>query len=170
MVGKFNRRLCSIRCLSPKEELILAKAARISNFGHQERVLPEIAAAMRRYANLVLLSASLLSCNKTDQPLPTNAPVTKTACLESRPTIRRVDNLVGQIKYTPGQELYSINYSVPGTYDSVWIGFACNLPDEYKTVGKQVIFSGEYREGPKGLTTFAGAEVYYLFLTSIRSK
>ncbi|RYF72483.1 MAG: hypothetical protein EOO39_12085 [Cytophagaceae bacterium] len=123
---------------------------------------------MKRYVHLVLLSASLFGCK--DKTLPTNASPTQAACFESRPTIRRVENLVGRISQTQGQELYSINYSVPGTYDSVWIGFSCNLPDEYKTVGKEVVFSGEYRKGPEGIATFAGAEVYYLFLTSIRAN
>lgn len=130
---------------------------------------------MIRYVNLLLLTASMLSCKKdeADQPYPLlaiNAPTTQTACFEQSPVIRRVESLVGRISQTQGQELYSINYGVPGTYDSVWIGFACNLPDAYKVVGREVIFSGEYRRGPEGVTAFVGGESYYLFLTSIRTK
>lgn len=127
---------------------------------------------MARFINLVLLSVSLLSCKKdnADQPLPTNAPPTQTACFEQSPVIRRVENLVGRISQTQGQELYAINYFVPGTIDSFWVGYTCNLPNAYKTVGKEVIFSGEYRKGPEGVTRLGGEESYYLFLTSIRAN
>ena len=130
---------------------------------------------MLRFVNLVVLSASLLSCKKDnpDQPfplLPLNAPTTQIACFEQSPVIRRVENLIGRISQTQGQELYSINYGVSGTYDSVWVGFTYNLPDAYKTVGKEVIFSGEYRKGPPGVSTFGGEDSYYLFLTSIQAK
>ncbi|MBO0950368.1 hypothetical protein [Fibrella forsythiae] len=36
------------------------------------------------------------------------------------------------------------------TYDSVRISFACNLTDEYKTIGRVVVFSGEYHKGVSG--------------------
>lgn len=130
---------------------------------------------MVRSVHLAMLSALLLSCNKdrAEQPLPflsINVPATETACFGRSPVIRQAKNLIGHISRTQGQELYSINYSVPGTYDSVWIGFACNLPDAYKIVGKEVIFSGEYRKGPEGVIAFSGEESYYLFLTSILAK
>lgn len=138
-------------------------------------LLSLIATSMIRFVNLVLLSASLLGCKKdnADQPLallPINAPITQTACFEQSPVIRRVESLVGRVSQIQGQELYSISYSVPRTYNSVWIGFTCNLPDAHKMVGKEVIFSGEYRKGPEGVITFGGGESYYLFLTSIRVK
>ena len=128
---------------------------------------------MIRSITLSLLIVSFLSCKKdnADQPLlPIDAPVTQAACFQQNPVIRRVENLVGRVSQTQGQELYTIDYSVPGTYDSAWVGFTCNLPEEYKTVSKEVIFSGEYRKGPVGLTTPVGYETYYLFLTAIRPK
>ena len=121
---------------------------------------------MKRYVNLLVLLATLLCCKKEDTLLP----ITQAACFESRPVAQQANELTGVVNKSPDKELYSITYSVPGTFDSRWLGFVCNLPNEHKVVGKQVVFSGEYRTGPIGLTEPAGTEVYYLFLTSIRAK
>lgn len=120
-----------------------------------------------------LLILSLFGCHKdrvekVDPVLPLTVPATQSACFESRPVVRRVTNLTGRVWFSPQTGLYVINYTLPGTYDSVWVGFVCNLPEDYKVEGKEVVFSGEYRDG-SGIDAplFSGHEPYYLFLTKI---
>ena len=87
---------------------------------------------------------------------------------ESQPLIRRVTGITGRISFSKEQNLYFISHGVSGTYDTVWIGYVCNLPDQYKVLDKQVIFSGEYRKGPDRQSTVGGEESYYLFLTEVK--
>jgi hypothetical protein len=129
---------------------------------------------MKTILSVLGLLGVLISCNRdsNEAPLPI-LPLTvlqndQPACFESRPVVRQSTNLAGRISYSKEENLYFIRYGVPGTYDSVWIGYVCNLPEEYKVLNKQVVFSGEYRKGPNRPLTFAGTETYYLFLTEIR--
>lgn len=111
-----------------------------------------------------------MSCNKhSEEFLPlTVLPANQPACFSSRPVVRQSTNLTGRISYSKDQNTYFISYGVPGTYDSVWVGYVCNLPEEFKVLDKQVVFSGEYREAPEIPGRFGGEESYYLFLTAIR--
>lgn len=129
---------------------------------------------MRRVLSSLVFLVILVGCSKdsVEEPLPilpfNVLQKDQPSCFESRPLIRRSTNLTGRISFSKEENLYSINRSVPGTYDSVWVGFVCNLPDEYKILNKEVVFSGEYCKGPEGALTFAGEETYYLFLTDIK--
>ncbi len=129
---------------------------------------------MRLLLSVLVILSAVIGCkkNSTEEPVPilplTVAQLDQPSCFESRPLVRRSSNLTGRISFSKKENLYSINRSVPGTYDSVWVGFVCNLPDEYKVLNKQVVFSGEYRKGPEGVLIFAGEETYYLFLTDIK--
>lgn len=128
---------------------------------------------MRRTLSVMVLFTTCLSCQKDTDTEPTpilsvTVPTSQTVCFESRSLIRRVADLTGRISFSKEENLYTISRGVPGTYDSVWVGFVCNLPDEYKVLNKQVVFSGEYRKGPDRITTFGGEETYYLFLTAVR--
>lgn len=120
--------------------------------------------------SIIILLGSLMSCNKDSKEfLPiTVLPADQPACFNSRPVIRQSNDLTGRISYSKDQNTYFISYGVPGTYDSVWVGYVCNLPDEFRVLNKQVVFSGEYREAPEILGRFGGEENYYLFLTAIR--
>lgn len=111
-----------------------------------------------------------MSCHKDSKEfLPlTVLPANQPACFRSRPLVRQSTSLTGRISYSKDQNAYFISYSVPSTYDNVWVGYVCNLPEEYKVLDKQVVFSGEYREAPEILSRFGGEESYYLFLTAIR--
>lgn len=128
---------------------------------------------MKRTLTLLVALSALLSCqrDKAEEPaplLPITAQTSQSVCFESRPLIRRVTNFTGRISFSKDENLYTINYGVPGTYDSVWTGLVCNLPDTFKVLDKQVVFSGEYRKGPDMASTLGGEEVYYLFLTAVK--
>ena len=129
---------------------------------------------MKAIVSIATLLAVLTSCNKdnSETPLPilplTVLQTDQPACFESRPVIRQSTNLTGRVSFSKELNSYFISYSVPGTYDTDWIGFVCNLPEAYKMLNKQVVFSGEYRKGPDRTPTFGGEESYYLFLTDIK--
>jgi hypothetical protein len=129
---------------------------------------------MKPILSIATLLGVLISCNRdtNESPMPV-LPLTvlrndQPACFESRPVIRQSTNLTGRVSFSKEVNSYFISYGVPGTYDSVWIGFVCNLPEAYKVLNKQVIFSGEYRKGPDRAPNFGGEESYYLFLTDIK--
>jgi hypothetical protein len=117
---------------------------------------------------LFFLTGVFAGCRKNDL-LPVQRDA-QAACFESRPVIHTANQFTGTVYYRADLEMYVIRRSVPGTYDSVWLGVVCNLPDAYRVDGKRVEFSGEYRNAAdlSRITTFAGEETYYLFLSSIQ--
>jgi hypothetical protein len=117
---------------------------------------------------LLVLPIFFAGCRKNDL-LPVDSDA-QAACFESRPVVHTANQFTGTVYYRTDLAMYVIRRAVPGTYDSVWLGVVCNLPDAYRVDGKRVEFSGEYRNAadlPR-ITTFAGEETYYLFLSSIR--
>ena len=102
-------------------------------------------------------------------PLPT-------PCDIAGPVISRAKNFVGTVLYYghPGYHgnsgMYCIIYSVPNTTDSRKYGYVCNMPDKFKQIGLQVVFSGEYYHAYKDIkpTGQDGQALMYLRLESIR--
>jgi hypothetical protein len=118
--------------------------------------------------SVLLLTGVFAGCRPKDLlPVRTDA---QAACFESRPVIHRANQFTGTVYFQTDLGMYTIRRSVPGTYDSVWLGVVCNLPDAYKVDGKNVVFSGEYRNASDlpQITNFAGEVTYYLFLSSIQ--
>src|SRR5919199_1498526 len=101
------------------------------------------------YSCLLILLAS--TCQKLNESLSLPDSVTfpdpvNSACLVSRPVVHKAQRLKGRIVYRQDVDMYAISYYVPGTIDSQWTGLACNLPDAYKVAGREVIFSGEFKD------------------------
>ena len=102
-------------------------------------------------------------------PLPT-------PCDIAGPVISRAKNFVGTILYYGHPEyhgntsMYCILYSVPNTADSRIYSYVCNMPDKFKQIGLQVIFSGNYYHAYKDIkhTGRDGQALMYLRLESIR--
>ncbi len=92
-------------------------------------------------------------------------------CAQSGAVVHQLSNIAGTVGYGRDNTQLTLSYYVPGTIDSQWTGVVCNLPNEYRVVGKRVTFSGEFRDA-KGtlLPIFGGEEMYYLYLTDIKSR
>lgn len=114
---------------------------------------------------ILLLTGMGVACQKDNFPVPIPAGST---CFESNPVSHQAKNLKGTIGYRQDVAMYTVNYYVPGTIDSQWVGLACNLQTSYQVVGRDVKFSGEYRSTlGKVLPQFGGDEMYYLTLSAI---
>ena len=72
--------------------------------------------------------------------------------------------------YLGTTKLYSITYAVPNTTDTQWIGYVCNMPDEFKRGSLKVIFSGKYYHTYKHIKHpgIDGRLQLYLVLEKIR--
>ena len=83
-------------------------------------------------------------------PLPT-------PCDIAGPVISRAKNFVGTVLYYGHPEyhgntgMYCIIYSVANTADSQIFGYVCNMPNQFKQKGLQVMFSGEYYHAYKDI-------------------
>ncbi len=101
-----------------------------------------------------------------------------TPCDIAGPVISRAKNFVGTVLYYGHPEyhgntgLYCIIYTIPNTTDSQKFGYVCNMPDKFKQIGLEVIFSGEYYHAYKDIkpTGRDGQALMYLRLKSIRAK
>ncbi|GAB4034412.1 hypothetical protein [Spirosoma gilvum] len=84
------------------------------------------------------------------------------------PVSHQARNLKGIVGYRKDMSMYTVAYTVPGTIDSRWVGLVCNLPTSYQVVGKEVSFSGEFRNTlGKVSPYFGGDEMYYLYLSTV---
>jgi len=93
------------------------------------------------------------------------------SCATNFPTVKSATDLDGMIGFSSSANKYYISYHQPGTYDVVDAGVLCGtVPDSLQTVGKRVVFSGQYKvyENPPQAT--AGTTFYYLDLSKIRIR
>lgn len=88
--------------------------------------------------------------------------------------VKRVNNQAGTIVYDEEQKKYAVSTSIPGTYDSVDLGFICKVPDSLKSNGLKIIFDGSFYEYDQEMKSpWAGVTYYYLSLdkvTELRNK
>lgn len=132
-----------------------------------------------------LILSLLLSCSKkivSTNTIPSTKTATKLAatdptvipidtnCHISGPIIAQAKDWEGYVQYLGNTKLYSITYTVPNTIDSQWIGYVCNMPDEFKRGGLKVVFSGNYYHAYKYIkhTGIDGHPQFYLSLERIR--
>jgi hypothetical protein len=81
-----------------------------------------------------------------------------------------VKNVEGIISYHADRNEYAIHSAVQGTYDSVEIGFICNMTDSLKIADLKVRFAGNYFEYDKDeQPTFGGSSYHYLDITEVRA-
>jgi hypothetical protein len=120
---------------------------------------------INRLLSSLLIGVSV-ACQKDSLPVPTSA---NPACFEDNLVIHQAKRLKGIIGYRKDISMYTVDYIVPKTIDSRWVGLVCNLPTSYQVVGKEVSFSGEYRStSGKVSPQFGGDEMYYLYLSFIK--
>lgn len=85
-------------------------------------------------------------------------------CDPSRKTVAIASDWSGQLGYYNDLRKWTINYHIPGSYDSIMTCIICvDIPDSLKSIGKFVAFSGNIKEGcdyPK--PTFHGQGIFYI--------
>lgn len=119
-----------------------------------------------RFSFLILFML-LFSCRPGIEP--TNPE--PLGCDQSGAVMHEVSLVSGVVGYHLNSTQLMLSYYVPGTIDSQWTGVVCNLPNEYRVFGKQVTFSGEFRDAKNTLRpVFGGESMYYLYLTDIKSR
>jgi hypothetical protein len=89
-------------------------------------------------AFLLLLFVLLFSCHEKSSISP--------SCADCGPKVEDFDDGQGAVSYDSKAQLYYVTLHVPGTIDSFIGAYTCDLPDEFKEEGKQVILSGMFYE------------------------
>ncbi|MBC8152493.1 MAG: hypothetical protein H7Z72_06245 [Bacteroidetes bacterium] len=119
----------------------------------------------------VLLLGFALACRPDKETVLPETGSAPAGCTQSGAVIHRVSDINGTVGYHRDSTRLTLSYGVPGTFDSQWKGVVCNLPNEYRVVGKRVTFSGEFRDAKGTLRSMLGGqEMYYLYLTDIKSQ
>lgn len=88
-------------------------------------------------------------------------------CQNAGKFVKKVESVIGRMNFDSTRQQYAIQRAIPGTYDSVDMGYLCNLPEEFRQPGLKVEFSGSYYENDEVPASFAGLENYYLTVTKI---
>ena len=107
---------------------------------------------------------SLLACTTKSVDTAGSEP-----CPNAGKFVKKVELVTGQVNLDSTRHQYAIQRAIPGTYDSVDVGYVCNLPEEFRQAGLQVEFSGSYYENDEVPASFGGLENYYLTITKIAS-
>lgn len=88
-------------------------------------------------------------------------------CPDAGKFAKKVESVIGRMKFDSTRQQYAIQRAIPGTYDSVDVGYVCNLPEGFRQTGLKVEFSGSYYENDEVPRSFGGLENYYLTVTNI---
>lgn len=83
--------------------------------------------------------------------------------------VKSVNDKKGFIWYDSQSRTYSVFASIEGTYDSQDIGIPCDMPDNYKKEGIEILFSGNYFKCKEFSPSIPGQTYYYLELIKIKS-
>jgi hypothetical protein len=133
----------------------------IAVFGCAKKVSPTVAVFP---FNLESIEVPIDSMPETSNP----------RCHIEGPVVMRLQDAVGYVDYRESVGLWYISYVEPlppgaGT-DTVYNGFVCNMPNEYKKKGLKVRFSGQYYHAWKYIPRTHAEEVrLYLFLKHIQT-
>jgi hypothetical protein len=114
--------------------------------------------------NPILLLISIISIwgcyKKPDIVLPNGEK-----CFQGE-ALKKVKDQRGMIVYSEQDSTYAIQAGIPGSYDSVDIGYLCEESDILKQPGTFIKFSGRYYKYTKEQPlTFVGFTYYYLDIT-----
>lgn len=115
---------------------------------------------------LLLLCGILTFCGLgcEDEDKPSNCKLA--ACDPGRKTVKQWVDEKGTIEFDQKDQMYVI--SVGKSPDIHILGYACNLPEEFKNERMQVVVSGELKEDCNELETiFVAQENYYLHIDTI---
>ena len=114
----------------------------------------------------VPIAFASVGCSQSDCDECNDVP-----CNSRAKTVKAVADEAGIVTFDSTINQWVILVSIDGTYDSRDAGIVCNdLSDEFKEVGKWVIFSGEYKKYAGELRpAFPGQVYYYLFISNINT-
>lgn len=125
---------------------------------------------MKTYPKLMLLSFFILinGCGK-DNELSSGCDLA--SCDPQKNTVKEVTDQSGSINYSQEEKKWLIIVSIPNTYDSQDIGIVCTgLPKKFQEVGREVLFSGEYKEKCDETKGMLPEQTYfYLHITEINN-
>lgn len=115
-----------------------------------------------------LLFFILVGCGKDDKLL---SACDLAPCDPQKKTIKAVSERKGRIGFSQEEEKWLIIASIPETYDSQDIGIVCTeLIENFQEVGREVLFSGAYKERCDGIESALPGQVYYdLHITEIKN-
>ena len=119
---------------------------------------------MKHYLALsFILSFILMGCGNDEKPL--------SACDPQKKTAKVIADQEGRIGFSEEEGKWLIIASIPETYDSQDIGIVCTgLPENLQEVGREVLFSGTYKERCNEAKGKLPGQIYYeLHLTEIKA-
>jgi cytochrome c-type biogenesis protein CcmE len=116
-----------------------------------------------KYLSVLMFTMLIVSCAKNEPDAQTK--LSRAGC-DSGIVVKTAKNKVGLVSYIQAENQYLVNFHEPGTYDSVDVGYTCNLPEKFRQEGLRVVFSGVYRKHPVP-SILGGYTNYYLELTKI---
>lgn len=119
-----------------------------------------------KISQLLLLIGLIFNACGSDDIVP--------RCETSGNTIHIAKDWTGTIGYIEEYEVYTINYHIPGTIDSIYTGIICGeLDEQFQKIDQQVVFSGLFiddKETINPLAVFGGQEFYFFDLKNIQFK
>jgi|SRR5690606_3492549 len=98
---------------------------------------------------LLLLGLVLLSCEEKELHEEPDADpdfLESIAVCDPLKQLISVEDVRGVVIYDEWLEDYVIKRGIDGTYDTVYMGFICDLPLEFQKQSTRVVFSGTYYE------------------------
>lgn len=103
---------------------------------------------MKTLSKIFLLGCFLFSsCTEQEPNKEPDVPLSfleKISVCDPVERVNSVKEVRGLVLYDEWLEDYIIKRGIDGTYDTVYIGFICDLPLEYQNHGTKIIFSGTY--------------------------
>ncbi len=112
---------------------------------------------------LLFIITSFSCAKETENIIDTSAPVDEFEVTNSEGTVSYWD--------ANGLNKYTINVYIEGTIDGLTTGIVDDLPEDFRTVGLSVIFSGKYEKSSDNPQPILGGQsVYSLTLSSIELK
>ncbi len=110
---------------------------------------------------LILVCFSMLAMSMS-QCGDNGVGLSNESCFSGKPT-KTVKDQKGIIYYDSEAKLYAVSAHIPGTYDSVDVGFICDNLDSLKKEGLKITFDGNYLPYKAARKpSVAGIEYYYL--------
>ncbi|MCL1937704.1 MAG: hypothetical protein FWF52_04830 [Candidatus Azobacteroides sp.] len=116
----------------------------------------------RIFLILNILLVTFIGCNSNENNEET------CNCNNEKHTFQQT-NLQGIINFNNEIQKWYISVHTDGSIDNVKLFFPCNMNEEYKKRGENVVFSGKAFDFNRNITTPAGYECFCIELTTINN-